>query len=108
MVVPLNTRGWSEWTQQKRNSSGLVSQFLCLLRLDAASCFSWCLFVITALFFFPQAVWQYLVVNGEPGDFHAAALPVPRGAAANSAAQELPACGWKHGSQVSLFLALQS
>lgn len=77
------------------------------LRPIAASCFPWCLFLIPALFS-SQAVWQYLVVNGKPGDFHAAALPVPRGAAANSAAQELPACGWKHGSQVSLLLALQS
>lgn len=62
---------------------------------------------MTALWF-SQAVWQYLAIHGEPGDFHAAALPVPRGAAANSAAQELPACGWKHGGQVSPLLALQS
>lgn len=50
------------------------------------------------LLFPPEAVWQYLAVDGEPSDLHAAALPVPRGSAKNSAAQELPACGWKHGS----------
>jgi len=62
-----------------------------------ASCFPWCLFLIAVLFL-SKAVWQYLVVNGEPGDFYAAALPVSRGSTKNSAAQELPACGWKHGS----------
>lgn len=48
-----------------------------------------------------EAVWQHLVVHGQLGHLHAAALPVSRGPAAGPPAQELLACRREHGSQVS-------
>lgn len=38
---------------------------------------SWFSLLIPVVCFLPKAVWQYLAVDGKPGDLHAAALPVP-------------------------------
>lgn len=48
-----------------------------------------------------QVIWQHLVVHGQLGHLHAAALPVSRSTASHPPAQELFASGRKHGSQVS-------
>lgn len=48
-----------------------------------------------------QVIWQHLVVHGQLGHLHAAALPVSWSTASHPPAQELFASGRKHGSQVS-------
>jgi len=65
-----------------------------LLLLNGGVCVFLCLLLPLS------ARGEYLAVHGQPGDLHAATLPVPRGAEENTTAQELPACHRQHGGQV--------
>lgn len=67
----------------------------------SASQFALTLIVHSTLSPSHQVVWQHLVVHGQLGHLHAAALPVSWSAASHPPAQELLASGREHGSQVS-------